>query len=165
MGCVSQDSEGLVSERGKQSRGNPMQKVLVPIQRVRFTLSTLRQASIREKKGPSRGKNTCRTSSSGRSLTPVKIGDLSHEEAERQQRCAQSKAWNLAKKHVQAQRERQSYILLARGGVGTPGCVNKRTRGKRVCNGLLDSGASMHVVSKWDFWLCWVGDHEDIEEC
>ena len=34
-----------------------MQNVLEPIQRVRFTESTLRQASIREKKGPSLGKN------------------------------------------------------------------------------------------------------------
>ena len=33
-----------------------MQKVLEPIQRVRFTKSTLRQASIRDKKGPSLGK-------------------------------------------------------------------------------------------------------------
>ena len=38
------------SQRGKQSRGNPMQKVLGSIRRVRFTQSTLRQASIRETK-------------------------------------------------------------------------------------------------------------------
>ena len=37
-------------------RGNPMQKVLGPIRRERFTQSTLRQASIREYKGPSLGK-------------------------------------------------------------------------------------------------------------
>ena len=46
LGCVSQDSDALE---------NPMQKVLAPIQRVRFTKCTLRQASIREKKGPSFG--------------------------------------------------------------------------------------------------------------
>ena len=51
MGCVSQDSELLVSQRGKQALGNPMQKVLGPIRRVRFTQSTLCQASIRGKKG------------------------------------------------------------------------------------------------------------------
>ena len=48
LGCVSQDSDALVSQGGK-SRGNPKQKVLEPIQMVRFTKSTLRQASIREK--------------------------------------------------------------------------------------------------------------------
>ena len=55
MGCVSQDSDALVSQ-GRKSLGNPMQKVLSAIQRVRFTKSTLRHASIREKKGPSLGK-------------------------------------------------------------------------------------------------------------
>ena len=38
LGCVSKDSDALVS-RGRKSRGNPMQKVLAPIQRVRFTKS------------------------------------------------------------------------------------------------------------------------------
>ena len=56
LGCVSQDMEASVSQRGKQPRGNPMQKVLGPFRRKRFTQSTLRQASIREKKGPSLGK-------------------------------------------------------------------------------------------------------------
>ena len=36
-------------------------------------------------------------------------------------------------KHLQTQRERQNYILLACGKVGTPGCVNKRAGEKRVC--------------------------------
>ena len=54
-GCVSQDSDALVSQ-GRNSRGSSMQKVLEPIQRVRFTESTPRHASIREKKGPSLGK-------------------------------------------------------------------------------------------------------------
>ena len=67
LGCVSQDSEALVSQCGKQYRGNPMQKVLGSIRKVRFTQSTLCQASIREKKGPSLG-NKCQSSSSAKSL-------------------------------------------------------------------------------------------------
>ena len=51
LGCVSQDSDALVSQRGKQCRGNTMLKVLASIRKVPFTQSTLRQASIREKKG------------------------------------------------------------------------------------------------------------------
>ena len=51
----------------------------------------------------------------------MKFEDRSQEETERQQRCAQSKAWNLAK-NIQAQRKRQGCILLSRGGMGTPGC-------------------------------------------
>ena len=56
LGCVSQDSDALVSQRGKQFRENPMQKVLGSIRKVPFTESTQRQASIREKKRPSLGK-------------------------------------------------------------------------------------------------------------
>ena len=115
LGCVSQDSDALVSQGGK-SRRNPMQKVLEPIQRVRFTKSSPRRASIREL----------------------------------QQRCARSKAWNLAKKHLQAQRKRQGCILLSRAGMGTPGCVNKSAGGKRVCSCVVASGASMHMVSEKD---------------
>ena len=48
----------LLKER-KRFRGDPMQKVLNAIRKVRFTKSTLR-ASIREKKGQLLGKNKCR---------------------------------------------------------------------------------------------------------
>ena len=95
LGCVSQDSDALVSQGGK-SRGNPMQKVLEPIQRVRFTKSTLRHASIWEKKGPSLVQIKVKVP---HQLSPhaTKFEDKSHEETERQQRCARSRAWNLAK--------------------------------------------------------------------
>ena len=56
LGCVSQDSDALVSQRGEKYRWNPMEKVFGSIRKVRFTQSTLRQASIREKKGPPLGK-------------------------------------------------------------------------------------------------------------
>ena len=96
LGCVSQDSEALVSQRGKQPRGNPMQKVLEPIRRIRFTESTLRQASIREKKGPSLGKIHVKNPHQ-RSLHAMKLEDRSQEHTQRQERCARGKAWNLAK--------------------------------------------------------------------
>ena len=66
-GCVSQDSDALVSQGGK-SRENLMQKVLVPIQWVRFIKSTLRHASLREKKGPSVGEINVLCSSSAKFL-------------------------------------------------------------------------------------------------
>ena len=77
-------------------RGNPMQKVLGSTRKVRFTQSTLRQASIREKKGPSLGKRNVNVPHQ-RSPYAMKFEDRSNEETERQQRCARSKAWNLAK--------------------------------------------------------------------
>ena len=123
-----------------------MQKVPEPIQRVRVTESAPRQASIREQKGPSLGKFYVKAPHQ-RSPYAMKFEDKSHEETERQQSCARSKAWNLAKKHLQAQTKRQGCILLSRGGMGTPGCVNKRAGGETV---VVDPGAKMHMVSKKD---------------
>ena len=60
LDCVSRDLDALASQGTKEFRGNPMQKVLNAIQRVRFTVSTLRLASVRDKKGPSLG-NKSRT--------------------------------------------------------------------------------------------------------
>ena len=67
VGCAPQDSDALVSQ-GRKFRGNPMQKVLGPIRRVRFTQTTQHQASFQEKKGPSLGKDKCQSSSSAKSL-------------------------------------------------------------------------------------------------
>ena len=61
----------------------------------------------------------------------MKFEDRSHEETERQQRCARSNAWNLAK-HIYKFHKRQRYIPLARRRMGTPGCGNRRAGGKRV---------------------------------
>ena len=95
--CVLQDSDALDSQGTKEFRGDPMQKkVLNAIQRVRFTKSTLRHASIGDKKGPSLGKIQG-TPRHQRSSYATKFEDRSHEETERQERCAQSKAWDLAK--------------------------------------------------------------------
>ena len=106
LGCVSQDSDALVSQ-GRKSRGNPMQKVLAPTQRVRFTKSTLRHASFPEKKGPSLGKMNVKVPHQ-RSPHAMKFEDRSHEETERQQRCSRSKAWNLSKNILQAQRKNKA---------------------------------------------------------
>ena len=72
-----------------------MQKVLGPIRRIRFTQSTLRQACIREKKGPPLRKIQVKHLHQ-RSPFAMKFEDRSHEETERKQRCARSKVWNLA---------------------------------------------------------------------
>ena len=84
-----------VFSKRKTVPGKPMQKVLGSIRQVRFTQSTLRQVSIRENKGPSHGKIQVKLPHQ-RSPNAVKFEDSSHEETARQQRCAQSKAWNLA---------------------------------------------------------------------
>ena len=81
-----------------------MQEVLAPIQRVRFTKSTLRHASIRDKKGPSLGE------------TDVKVPhQRSPYETERQQRCARCMAWNLAN-HIFKHKEKDKAAFPRRNG-------------------------------------------------
>ena len=145
MGCVSQDSDALVSQ-GRKSRGNPMQKVLEPIQRVRFTQSMLRQASIREKKGPSLGKRQVKNPHQ-RSLYAMKFEDWSHEETERQQRCARSKAWNLAFNIYKLKEKDKAPVYFPAEEWVLPAASTKEPE-EREC--AVDSRASMHMVSKRD---------------
>ena len=141
LGCVSQDSKALVSQRGKQSRGNPMEKVLGSTRKVRFTQSALRQASIREKKGPSLGK---------RQVSPyaVNFEDQFHEETARQERCARSRAWNFAKNIYKLKEQHQvTFYSPAEEWVLPAGSTNEPVEREFV----VDSGASMHMVSNRDF--------------
>ena len=145
LGCVSQDSDALVSQ-GRKSRGNPMQKGLEPIQRVRFTKSTLRHASIREKKGPSLGKINVKDPHQ-RSPYAMKFEDRSHEETERQHRCARSKAWNLAKNiYTLKEKDKAVFYFPAEEWV----LLAASTKEPEEREFVVDSGASMHMVSKED---------------
>ena len=133
VGCVSQDADALVSQGTNEFRGNPMQKVLNAIQRVRFTTSTPRHASIRDKKGPSLGKIQVKPRHQ-RGRYALKSEVRSHEETERQERCAQSKAWDLAK-HV--------FQLKAN---------DTATFFSQAEKWVLPSGACMHMVSEKDLY-------------
>ena len=110
LGCVSQDSDALVSQ-GRKSRGDPMQKVLNAIQRVRFTKSTLRHASIQEKKGPSLGKINVKVPHQ-RSPHAMKIEDRSQGRDRKTRAMRPKRGVESCQKHLQAQTKRQGYILL-----------------------------------------------------
>ena len=86
----------------------------------------------------------------------MKFEDRSHEETERQQRCARSKAWNLAKNIYKLEEDKATF-LLARGRMGTPGCVNKRAGRKRVCSGFQErvciwSASETLTLLSWRPW-------------
>ena len=144
-GCVSQDSDALVSQSGK-SRGSPMQKVLESIQRVRFTKSTQRQASIREKKRPSLGKVNVKVPYQ-RSPCALNFEDKAHEETERQQRCARIKAWNLARNINQLEGNDKAAFYFPAEELVLPAASTKEPEEREF---VVDSGASMHMVSKRD---------------
>ena len=142
LGCASQDPDAFVSQ-GTKFQGNPMQKVLEIHQTVRFTKSTLRHASIREKKRPSLGKINVKVPHQ-RSPHAVKFEDKSHEETERHLRCARSKAGNLAnyiyKLNTNKDFAAEEWVLSA--------ASTKELEEREL---VVDSGESMHMVSKKDF--------------
>ena len=123
-----------------------MQKVLGPIRRVRFTKSTPRHASIQEKKGPSLGKINVKVPHQ-KSPYALKFEDRSHEETERQQRCARSKAWNLAKNMYKLKEKDKAAFPLPLREVVMPVTSMKEPEENEL---VVDSGASMHTVTKKD---------------
>ena len=123
-----------------------MQKDLEPIRRIRFSQFTLRQASIRENKRPSLAKIKIKILHQ-RSPYAVKFEDRSHEETERQQRCARSKAWNHASNiHKLKENDKAAFHSPAEEWVLLAASTREPERREFV----LDSGASMHMVSKRD---------------
>ena len=142
FGCVFQDTEppesAAISRKGT--------KVLGPIRRVRFTQAALRQASIRENKGPSIGKLQVK-SSHQRSPCAVKFEDRSQEETERQERCARGDTWKLAKNIFKLKEtEKATFYSPSDEWVLTAASTIKPQESEFV----VDSGASMHMVSRKD---------------
>ena len=148
LGCVSRGSETLDSQSGNSPGETRCKKSWDRFEKY-GSLSPRHVKQVSGKKGPSLGKIQVKNPHQ-RSPYARKFEDRSHAETERQQRCARSKAWNLAKhiyKLKERERERPSYILLARGRMGTLRCVNKRAREREF---EVDSEAGMHLVSKRD---------------
>ena len=54
---------------------------------------------------------------------------------DRQQRCARSKAWNLAKNTYKLKEKDKAAFYFPAEECVTPGCANKRAGGKIVCSG------------------------------
>ena len=82
-----------------------------------------------------------------RSPYAVKFEDRSHEETEGQQRCARSKAWNLAKNiHKLKEKVKAAFHSPAEESV-LPAASTKEPEEREF---VADSGAGMHLVSKRD---------------
>ena len=123
-----------------------MQKVLHAIQRGPFAKSTLRHASIQEKKGPTLGKIQVKPRHQ-RSPYFIKFEVRSHEETARQQRCARSKAWNLAQNMYKLkEKDKAAFHFPAEEWVLPVASTHEPEEREFV----VDSGASMHMVSEKD---------------
>ena len=132
LGCVSQDSEALVSQIVKQLWGNQN-----TIHSVHVTSS-----KYRGKRGPSLGNRQVKNPHQ-RSPHAVKFDDPSHEETERRQRCARSKEWNFAKTFTSSKKKTKQHSTRGE-------CVLPAASAKEPEEGefVVETRASMHVVSK-----------------
>ena len=81
-----------------------------------------------------------------RSPYAMKFEGRSHGETERQQRCARSKAWNLAKNMCKL-KEKDKATFFSPAKWVLPGAS---VRGSEDTEFVVDSGASMHVVIEKD---------------
>ena len=143
LGCVSQDVEppesSAILRKGTKVSG--------PIRRVRFTRAALRQANIRENKGPSLGKMKVKVPHQ-RSLYVVKIEESSQEESERQERCARGDAWKLAKNIYKLKETEKATFHSPSDEWVLPAAFALKPEEQEF---VVDSGASMYIICRKDF--------------
>ena len=93
-----------------------------------------------------------------RSPFAMKIEDRSPGETATQERCAHCKAWNLARNmNKLKEKDKAPFYSPANEWIMLAAKTEEREF-------VVDSGASMHMVSKKDLELSRIGDREDIEE-
>ena len=138
LGCVFQDMTPPKSIVGK---GNDMPK---PIQRVKFTKAIARHTKIRDQ-NPSLG-YICPGNPHQRSANAPKFEDRSREETEWQEQGAREAAWKLAKSVLKLkEHERATFFSPSENR-----CLLASTLKLEEREFVVDSGASMHMISKKD---------------
>ena len=115
-----------------------------PIRRVRFTRAALRQANIRENKGPSLNKIQVKGPHQ-RSAYALKFEDRSQEATERQERCACGDAWRLAKNTYTLKEKEKSTFFSPTDEWSLPAASTRKLEEREF---VVDSGASMHISRK-----------------
>ena len=143
LGCVLQDTEppesSAILPKGTQKSRDQVDEY-------DSQKGTQRHADIRENKGPSHGKVRVKIPRQ-RSPHAVKFEIMSHEEIERQERCARGDAWRLAKNILKLKETDKATFFSATNEwcLRTPSLVNPEER-----EFVADSSASMHMLSRKD---------------
>ena len=138
LGCVFQDMKPPKSILRKSS---DMQK---PIQRVKFTKAIARHTKIRDQ-NPSLG-YICPGEPHQRSPNAPKFEDRSQEETEWQEQGAREAAWKLVKNVLKLkEHQRAAFFSLSENR-----CLPASTLKPEEREFVVDSGASMHMISKKD---------------
>ena len=138
--CVSQDMEPPKSSSilGKSSN------ILKPIRCVRFTEAVLRHANIRDQK-QSLG-TICPGDLHQRNPNAPKFEDRSQEETEWQEQGARDASWRLAKSVLKLKEKNKAAFFSPSENRCLPASNLKPEEREFV----VDSGASMHMISKKD---------------
>ena len=140
LGCVFQDMEPPKSSSILRKSSN----ILKPIRCVRFTKAVLRHANIRDQ-NPSLGM-ICPGDPHQRNPNAPKFEDRSQEETEWQERCAREAAWKLAK-NIQKLKEKHKTTFFSPSENWCPAPSTLKPEEREF---VVDSGASMHMISKKD---------------
>ena len=118
--------------------------ILKPIRCVQFTEAVLRHANSRDQ-NPSLGM-ICPGDPHQRNPNAPKIEDRSQEETEWQERCAREAAWKLAKSMLKLKEHERATFFSSPENRCLPASTLKPEEREFV----VDSGASMHMISKKD---------------
>ena len=116
------------------------------MRQVRFTRAALRQTNTRENKGPSLGKIQVKVPQQ-RSPYAMKFEDGSPEKTARQERCARGDAWKPAEKIYKLKKEDKAAFYSPDEEWILPAESTIKPEEREF---VVDSGASMHMVSKKD---------------
>ena len=138
LDCVFQD---MTPPKSILRKSSDMQK---PIQRVKFTKAVARHTKIRDQ-NPSLGL-ICPGEPHQRSPNAPKFEDRSQEEIEWQEQGAREAAWKLAKSLLKLKEENRATFFSP----SEKRCVPASTLKPEEREFVVDSGASMHMISKQD---------------
>ena len=138
LGCVFQD---MKPPKSILRKGTDMPR---PIQRVKFTKAIARHTKIRDQ-NPSLG-YICPGEPHERSPNAPKFEDRSQEETEWQEQGAREAAWKLAKRVLKLKEHQRATFFSPSENRCLPASTLKPEEREFV----VDSGASMHMISKKD---------------
>ena len=140
LSCVSQDLEPPKSSSVLRKSSN----IRKPIRCVRFTQAVVRHANIRNQK-ISVGM-ICPGDPHQRNTNVPKFEDRSQEETEWQERCAREAAWRFAESILKLKEENKAAFF----SLSENRCLPASTLKLEEREFVVDSGASMHMISKKD---------------
>ena len=155
LGCVFQYMEPPKSTTILRKSSN----ILKPIRCVRFTKAVLRHANIRDQ-NPSLGM-ICPGDPHQRNPNAPKFEDRSQEEMEWQERCARDAAWRLAKNILKLKEKHKTPFFSPSENWCLPAPSTLKPEEREF---VVDSGASMHMISKKDLNSSELENRDDIEK-